>query len=759
MYDWSAWLSGLLNNVYHRAIDSILDVINVVHSLTPVPKQIKTAPIPSASSTQKDHYRQGDFHNLIKKMMEIQRLLKEAEYDGEFKLPSIVVIGSQSSGKSSVLESLVGHEFLPKGSNMVTRRPLALHLVHAPEAQQDYAIFSSFKASSTGLAASTGPIYDFQYVQSILKQLNLNVPEAEGVSDDPIELTIYSQHIPDLQLIDLPGYIQVPTQHQPASLRDRIIHLCEKYIQAPNIILAVSSADVDIANSESLKASRQADPKGTRTIGVLTKMDLVDPSYGVKLLQNDDYPLPIGYIGVVCKRLLEPSLEMKENPNPGLLSSWTLSTISAPMMQKSHEEEYFGQYSEIFKDRAALIGMSNLRKTLTATLEKELSSQLDCLKMQLATELEDVEYRFKVQYNDQETSAISYISRLSDQLNQSFSTFLQRWSKSSLRSLVMKSLEGRLLDSYEKLCHDDAHAHPPIATDLTKSNVGRLVASQIVEQFEREIQEIVNKEPFLYHTKWVQQFIERVQASLKSKKNSVTLQIENALKPIKYGTDFTSREWTHARQLTIMMLQKRLDQTNASLAKIQKEIGLKRLKQMMKDAESAEDGKTIVDAYWLHRAKEADYLEERIKQLRHQLQHLQSDADCAAPSLATSSHDWRWWWGWWWPSREKRLDSNIVFEYDPQLDMEPVISHHPCQVKCPEVYLQLVLLKIVDITSTFLHDEFVKQFSVDGIQVSYINDVASFANENPSIKGQLKLQRRKEILRSILEKLSVFSSK
>lgn len=46
-----------------------------------------------------------------------------------FELPQIVVVGSQSSGKSSVIEALVGRDFLPRGTGIVTRRPLILQLV------------------------------------------------------------------------------------------------------------------------------------------------------------------------------------------------------------------------------------------------------------------------------------------------------------------------------------------------------------------------------------------------------------------------------------------------------------------------------------------------------------------------------------------------------------------------------------------------------------------------------------------------------
>uniref|UniRef100_A0A914XM62 Dynamin-type G domain-containing protein n=1 Tax=Plectus sambesii TaxID=2011161 RepID=A0A914XM62_9BILA len=52
-------------------------------------------------------------------------------------LPRIVVVGSQSSGKSSVLESIVGFDFLPRGKDLVTRRPLVLQLVHVTEPWKD----------------------------------------------------------------------------------------------------------------------------------------------------------------------------------------------------------------------------------------------------------------------------------------------------------------------------------------------------------------------------------------------------------------------------------------------------------------------------------------------------------------------------------------------------------------------------------------------------------------------------------------------
>ena len=112
-----------------------------------------------------------------------------------------------------------------------------------------------------------GKIKDFKKIQRILVDMNLAVSDEECVSSDPIQLEIYSPLVPDLLLIDLPGYIQISTQEQPPKLREKIKELCDVYIQSPNIILAVCAADVDLANSEALRVSKIADPKGQRTIG------------------------------------------------------------------------------------------------------------------------------------------------------------------------------------------------------------------------------------------------------------------------------------------------------------------------------------------------------------------------------------------------------------------------------------------------------------------------------------------------------------
>lgn len=188
---------------------------------------------------------------------------------------------------------------------MVTRRPIELTLIHTPPTStnphpQTFAEFPSL---------GPGHITDFSIVQQTLLDLNLSVPASECISNNPIHLRIHSPDVPDLSLVDLPGFVQISSLDQPEELKEKINKLCDQYIRSPNIILAVCAADVDLANSPALRASKRVDPLGMRTIGVVTKMDLVQPEVAASILSNDRYPLALGYVGVVCKASSKGSVE------------------------------------------------------------------------------------------------------------------------------------------------------------------------------------------------------------------------------------------------------------------------------------------------------------------------------------------------------------------------------------------------------------------------------------------------------------------
>jgi dynamin 1-like protein len=112
---------------------------------------------------------------------------------------------------------------------------------------------------------------------------------------------IFSKSVVDLTLVDLPGITKIPTGDQPHDIEARITELALKYITPRTaIIMAVCAANVDLAHSDALKLARRVDPLGERTIGVITKIDLMDEGTdAIDLLSGKIYPLKLGYVGVV----------------------------------------------------------------------------------------------------------------------------------------------------------------------------------------------------------------------------------------------------------------------------------------------------------------------------------------------------------------------------------------------------------------------------------------------------------------------------
>ena len=120
-------------------------------------------------------------------------------------------------------------------------------------------------------------LFDFNKIRDeIIRDTEAKTGKNAGISPQPINLRIYSPNVLTLTLVDLPGLTKVPVGDQPRDIEKQIREMLMKYISKPTcIILAVTAANVDLANSDGLKMAREVDPEGTRTIGVLTKVDLM----------------------------------------------------------------------------------------------------------------------------------------------------------------------------------------------------------------------------------------------------------------------------------------------------------------------------------------------------------------------------------------------------------------------------------------------------------------------------------------------------
>ncbi|XP_026747285.1 dynamin-1-like protein isoform X8 [Trichoplusia ni] len=222
------------------------------------------------------------------------------------QLPQIIVLGTQSSGKSSVIESLVGRSFLPRGPGIVTRRPLVLQLVYSPKDSKEHrtAEEGTVNLEEWGKFLHTkDKIYsDFEQIrQEIERETDRMAGSNKGICPEPISLKIFSTRVVNLTLVDLPGITKVPIGDQPEDIENQIRNLIIKYIGNPNsIILAVTAANTDMATSEAIKMSKEVDPDGRRTLAVVTKLDLMDAGTdAIDILCGRVIPVKLGIIGVV----------------------------------------------------------------------------------------------------------------------------------------------------------------------------------------------------------------------------------------------------------------------------------------------------------------------------------------------------------------------------------------------------------------------------------------------------------------------------
>lgn len=218
-------------------------------------------------------------------------------------LPQITVVGSQSSGKSSVLENIVGRDFLPRGTGIVTRRPLVLQLTNR-RAGDKMSDGGDAPAEEWGefLHLPGKRFTDFDEIRKeIESETEKTTGHNAGISPVPINLRIFSPNVLTLTLVDLPGLTKVPVGDQPQNIERLIKDMLLKFISKPNaIILSVTAANTDLANSDGLKLAREVDPEGARTIGVLTKVDLMDQGTDVvDILAGRIIPLRYGYVPVI----------------------------------------------------------------------------------------------------------------------------------------------------------------------------------------------------------------------------------------------------------------------------------------------------------------------------------------------------------------------------------------------------------------------------------------------------------------------------
>ena len=282
-------------------------------------------------------------------------------------LPQIIVCGDQSSGKSSVLEAISGVAF-PVKSNLCTRFPTELSLRKSRQTGVKVMIVphhSRTEFEKSSLAAFDQRLDTFESLPDLIEQAKVAMGIAShgpAFSKDLLRIEITGPDRPQLTIVDLPGLIHSENQQQSASDIQLIREVVKGYMSEPrSIILTVVSAKNDIANQVVLKLAREADPKGTRTLGVITKPDTLYPGSEsektyISLAKNHNIQFRLGW------HVLRNRDADKE--------SWTL------VQRHQGEAEFFAESRAWGALQPTIRGIESLRTRLSELLLSQIALEL-----------------------------------------------------------------------------------------------------------------------------------------------------------------------------------------------------------------------------------------------------------------------------------------------------------------------------------------------------------------------------------------------
>jgi dynamin 1-like protein len=237
---------------------------------------------------------------------------------------------------------------------------------------------------------------DFDKIRDeIVADTDAKTGNTKGVSPLPINLRVFSPNVLTLTLVDLPGLTKVPVGDQPKDIEKQIREMILKYITKPNaIILAVTSANTDLANSDGLKMAREVDPEGIRTIGVLTKIDLMDPGTDVvDILAGRVIPLRLGYVPVVNRGQKD------------------IDSRKSIMKALENEKEFFEGHPA-YSSKAQYCGTPFLAKKLNMILMHHIRNTLPEIKSKISASLQKYQMEYASLGDQMDTSPENILLRV-----------------------------------------------------------------------------------------------------------------------------------------------------------------------------------------------------------------------------------------------------------------------------------------------------------------------------------------------------------
>ena len=337
--------------------------------------------------------------------------IRKCGLESILSLPQLAVCGDQSAGKSSVLEALTEIPF-PRNDNLCTRFATEIILRRATTNSLTIKVIPDTSRPATeqeSIARFTESIIDFNELPGLVNKA-MAVMGIDAASNPKINSRAFAKDVlsveiegpsrPQLTLVDLPGLIQTETKGVTKADVDLVAEITDHYISQPRTIcLAVISASNDYANQGILTKVRTVDPKGERTLGIITKPDRLSSGSGseqafISLARNEDIFFKLGW---------------------HVLKNRTFEEGSSSFLERNVSEASYFRRSNFKKLSKDCVGIDSLRYRLSQLLFDHVKQELPKLREDLDVALADSKSQMEMMGKSRATAqeCRSYLTQLS----------------------------------------------------------------------------------------------------------------------------------------------------------------------------------------------------------------------------------------------------------------------------------------------------------------------------------------------------------
>ncbi|KAF9538517.1 hypothetical protein EC957_006691 [Mortierella hygrophila] len=345
---------------------SLTQHTSITPSISPTMQETKTRPNVAMFDAESGYQQVIDTINRIQSHGLTHKL----------SVPKMVIIGDQSSGKSSVLEALTKLSF-PRDKDMCTRFATQVNLRRNPALDND--VLSARIEGEDDFNNAFSVVQSPMTFNGVIEQAVVALCKRKNtdISDKVLEITLSGPTQTPLTVVDLPGFINTTSDGQEKSLPNTISGINRRYVQDPRtIILAVVQANVDLNTTRALSEAAEYDPEGERTIPIVTKPDCIQSG------------LHIDWIEVILNRkktMKHGYLVMRNTGYDQKNLTWDAARQEEQRFFESH------QWNAVPNDRK---GRDSVKKFLSNVLfehinrelpvvKREVDAAIDTLKMEL----------------------------------------------------------------------------------------------------------------------------------------------------------------------------------------------------------------------------------------------------------------------------------------------------------------------------------------------------------------------------------------